>query len=229
MTDVAIPAIPPGRRASVAPFERPDLEGLFRALTADAVAAAHESGGTPLIAIPADDEAARTYAGEINEHVLPDGEAAAVFPVQDAGTGLSPGVVLASVRERWEAASGAVLDPATPFVLRRHLDSAAMRLRRDDFTIGPTPGGGWYFLGTTLPGEEVPATVPTAVDELVRALDTDGGRTVGFLPFLPAIRSADDLRGAAAVLAGMRAADRPVAPFSTAWLERVDTATTDTS
>lgn len=219
MTAIAVPLT--GLPAATVPHLPAELrEDLAYALSADAAMAVHRSGGELYFAVGEGDD--RTTAEALRADALPSDAEVGVIEEVDGQR-----ETLVALRDRSDAASVAILDPITPFIARRHLDSAAMRLRREDVTIGPTPTGGWYFLGTRLETDELPDAIDGDVAHVVDT-SVDADRTVGYLPILPAVGGETDLEQVGALLAAMRRSGRAVGPYTTAWFERRDGAT-DTS
>lgn len=227
MTDVVLPLVPPDRQAARSALPTTDaIADLFHATSADAATAVHESGGDLAFAVA--DDAARTFADTLSRSALPDAE---VLRLElDVDTGIADvGPALRAIRDHSDAASVGVIDPSVGLARRTHLDTAAMRLRREDVVIGPTPGGGWWYLGTRVGADELPEVLGDSVVGLLDGLDPDT-LEVGFLPLLPIIEDDADLGGLRELLGAMTRADRSVAPYAAAWFESTETTVrTDTS
>lgn len=220
MTDIAIPVKTPSSMAKVAGLG--GQADLFHALVADAALAVDESGGDLFLAVPASSESAVAFVEDIRDTVLEDASNGTIVHVETDAPIPPVGSTLRAVRDRSTAASIGVLDPATALVGRRHLDTAAMRLRRDDVVLGPTPEAGYFFFGTALDPETLPERMSPEFD----AVTTEAGErgSVGFLEMLPVVTRPDHVGSLAALVAGLNADNRTVAPFASAYFEeRTDT------
>lgn len=85
-------------------------------------------------------------------------------------------------------ATAAVVNPITPFIQRRHIDAAAMRLRRNEVVVGPTAGPHWYYFGTqadvSLESSDTDFETDRAITDMV-----DPTMSVDLLPYLTEITS----------------------------------------
>lgn len=232
MTDIAVPAVRPAQRARrIGLPESEAIVDLFHAACADAASAVEESGGELYLAIttqepPTGQRDARAFADELADTVLDEDATILDVPGEDGVPDTTQ--TLASVRADSDAASVAVLDPRVPLIGRQHLDTAAMRLRRNDVVIGPTPTGGCYFVGTSLAADALPRVWDTDIDATTRALaETDNA--LGFIAILPRLAHADTISGITALVNAFNRSDQSVAPFTRACLDRYDEIGTDTS
>lgn len=219
MTDVAVTIAPPTDRTRRSSLPNTGTHSdLYHALSADAVTAVYESGGALYLAIADGNASARRFAEELCETVLPEAESAPIIAVQGDNGEPIPAHTLGVLRERSEAASIGVLDSRAALVERTHLDTAAMRLRRDEITLGPTPTGHWYYFGTSLPLDALPKRIDAPIDALTGSIESED-RSVGFLPMLLTIDSQRSIAGMRAILTAMSTGKAGVAPYTTAWLE----------
>ena len=152
MTAIGVLLPSPGysqRVASLAEHTGADAEALITASIADAVSAVAGSGGEwyviPTTEPTADSFEVATVIDTIVE-ASPDGSdpVLQLDPITTTD-GISPLIEL--LREHSEEATMALVNPITPFLERRHIDAAAMRLRRHDVVIGPGVSQQWYYLG----------------------------------------------------------------------------------
>lgn len=221
MTDIGIPVAVPEELAQATGL---DGQGdLFHALLADAIFAVDECGGGLYLIVGGRDERAGTFVDELLNTVVEENVDPPVLRIETDGGFPSVGPSLQAVRRHSSAASVGVLDPRTLLIQRRHLDTAAMRLRREDVVFGPSPSGGYYFIGSALEEDALSATLPNDIDTAT-AVAAEGDRTVGFLEMLPVVTSEEQLESATGLVAAMQTGSRTVAPFTSAYLdERTDT------
>ncbi len=227
MTDVVVPLVPPRLRAARSNIGHDDaIADLYHATTADAATAVDESGGQLVLAVGQDSDAS-AFASEFPATVFPDADIDELS-LDEEGQSLADAAALRAIRAHSDAATVGIIDPSVGLIRRRHLDTAAMRLRREDVVIGPTPEGGWYYVGTGLEAEELPDMLDPSLDRLMDELDED--LDIGFLPLLPVIRADHHLAGVGSLLEAMDRSGRRIAPYTRAWLEsHGETVATDTS
>lgn len=219
MTVFVVPVEPVGEGVldglvSTTPIEADEAPRLYRAMAADTVVAAAASGGDVLLNHPPSDRAAAESADAESRSIL---ELAGVsadtvrFEVQvgssyDARVG---NAITHLLREE-DADSVALLDPLTPSVTRRHLDAAAMQLRRHETVLGPALEGAIYLAGFTDPIGFDRAFEPPALASAARAAAT-ADHSVGFLEALPVARTPAAVRTLIASIQARSLAGRPVA------------------
>lgn len=102
--------------------------------------------------------------------------------------------------------TAAVVTPAAAFLGRKHVDSAAMKLRRSDVVLGPSTDGDVYYAGFREPVDFTAAYDPPSIETLVeRANEAD--LSADFLPTLPRVETVPDLRTAVPQIRARSAAD----------------------
>lgn len=220
MTDIVVPLESPTSFASRAGDDfNSELADLYHALCADAISAVDESGGELFLATGATDTAAQNFATDLQSAVLTDGDAAELLTVDRHEDQPDFRSALASVRNASPAASVGILNPCVTLLGRQQLDTAAMRLRRDDTVIGPTPAGGWYYLGTQLEIDAVPESLSDDLARIAKLFADDDWR-LGFLPLLPVINAPTDIAHMRTLVVSMHRGNRPISPYTAAWLDQ---------
>jgi hypothetical protein len=214
----ALPALP-----ATAPLDGEAAAALYRATAADQVAAAAGSGGEVLVNYPdpermpdRDPEAwARDLAAEA-EGADPE---ALRFEVQAGSTfSARAGNAVTHLLREEEEASAAVVDGRAPLLARTDVDSAAMRLRRNEVVLAPGLRGGVAFAGFTEPMDFADAWDAPALRRLARRAG-DADFETDFLPRSPTIRTGADLLTVVAEIEARRAAGRAVPARTAAWLD----------
>jgi glycosyltransferase A (GT-A) superfamily protein (DUF2064 family) len=99
-----------------------------------------------------------------------------------------------------EAVNSVAVVPGTaPMLTRQEIDSAAMKLRRNEVVLGPSESGRVHFAGFSETIDFGDAYATPEVETLTdRALDA--GHDVGFLPFKTRIETGEDLCSLVALL-----------------------------
>lgn len=227
MTTVALLADPP--RAGIALPELvadgalTDAEAvsLYRAMVGDVCEAVRDSGGELLVNyrsaddLPEDVDDPEGTLRSVVEDAL--GESDDVrYEVQVGSTfAARAGNTVTHLLEREGVQTAAVVRPTAAFLGRQHVDSAAMKLRRNEVVLGPSTDGRVYYAGFADPIDFEDAFAAPAVETLVaRANDAD--LDAGFLPMLPTLARTRDLRTAVPLLrarleAGLRVPPRTAA------------------
>jgi len=219
MTTVAVLAAPPDETDSLAGLvERGVLEAeaateLYTATLRDACAAVERSGGDLLV----------NY--RVPERVEPDDAEAAVasalapalddpgstrYEVQIGSTrSARVGNTVTHLLEREGVRTAAVVDPAVALLERRHVDSAAMKLRGDEVVLGPTPGGEVWYAGFSEPVDFTDAlTAPSLRTLTERATAEEFG--VDFVESLPLVSDPAGLASAVVLARTRQLAGKPV-------------------
>lgn len=187
---------------------------LYRALTRDVCAAVEASGGDLLVNYrpvnetdptsgEEDPDALAAVTSAVDEALAdPDG---ARYEVQ-VGSSFSAraGNTVTHLLEREAVKSAAVLRPTAGLIERRHLDSAAMKLRQSEVVLGPATDGLVSFAAFTQPIDFEDAFVPPEVETLA-ARANDAGHDVGLIEMLPV---ADSVGGLATLVSQIRARQR---------------------
>ena len=212
------------------PLSREQTTAILDGVVQDGLRAAHESGGPLSIWI---DESTRTvsewndprgHARNLIEGALPSD---APMPEIDTESPTEYAAIAAAI-ERTNEASGAVLIPGTPFVQRRHIDEAAMRLRQTDVVLGPATAGTWYLFGHR---EEVEFSYPedSYLSSTIARQATASDYSMNLLRTLPGIWDGNSLADAVTTLTIADYADLSVGPFTRAWLEQHSIQTVNTA
>ncbi|MCF2207756.1 DUF2064 domain-containing protein [Halobacterium salinarum] len=210
------------------PLSSDEATRLYEAMVADILHAVAESNSELLVNYRPDDQL---------PDVVPDGDAesevralvddaldgdqheAARVEVQ-VGSSRSArvGNTVTHLLENGGAQSVAVIEPDAPTLLRKDIDSAAMKLRRSEVVLGPADGGDVYFAGFTEPVDFKRALEAPAVEN-VNARAVDAGYDVDFLPGRRRIGSARALQTLVAAIRARHASGRLVPAHTTAIIE----------
>ncbi len=236
MTVVAVTVDPPREGlvlpelAATSPLSEQEAVSLYEAMAADAFRAVAESGGDLLVNYRPDDLLPDEHVPEgadaeqeirdLVEDVLDEEEAAAARVEVQVGSSKHArvGNTVTHLLDTEGVASVAVLEPDAPLVARKHVDSAALKLRRNPVVVGPSRGGNLYFAGFREPIDfEGAWSAPEIENVTARAIDA--GHDVDFLHEQTRIRTGDDLVTLVAELRARRAAGRIVPAFTTAYVE----------
>jgi len=236
MTVVAVVVDPPrdGLVLPALPDETPLSAGeatrLYEAMVSDALLAAAESGGDLLVNYRSDkqlpdehvpeDADAEAEVRALVEDVLDDDQLGDARIEVQVGSSRSArvGNTVAHLLETEDAGSVAVLEPDVPTLLRKDVDSAAMKLRRSETVLGPTDDGDLYFAGFKAP-VDFEGALETPALENVNARAVDAGHDVDFLANRRRVRSGGALRTLVSELRARRAAGRLVPAYTTALVE----------
>ena len=204
MTTVAVLADPP--REGVVLRELVDdvltesqAVSLYSAMVGDVCGAVHESGGELLVnyrpadQLPEDVDDPESALRSVVEDALEDtGEVR--YEVQVGSTfAARVGNTVTHLLEREGVTTAAVVTPMAAFLGRRHVDSAAMKLRRSDVVLGPTTDGRVYYAGFAEPIDFTDAFEQPAIETLADRAD-ETGLAADLLPMLPVVETAQDLR-----------------------------------
>mgnify|MGYP000371509704 FL=1 len=236
MTVVAVPVDPPREGlvlpelAATSPLSEREAVSLYEAMAADAFRAVVESGGDLLVNyrpddllpdehVPADADAEAEVRSLVDD-VLDDEEAADARVEVQVGSSKHArvGNTVTHLLDAEDVASVAVLEPDVPLVARKHVDSAALKLRRNPVVVGPARGGRLYFAGFRDPIDFEGAWNAPEIEN-VTARGVDAGHDVDFLHEQTRVRTGDDLVSLVTELRARRAAGRFVPAFTTAFVE----------
>ncbi|MCT9096641.1 hypothetical protein [Haloarchaeobius sp. HME9146] len=234
MTLVVVLADPPReglvlpRLAEETPLSAEDAADCYRAMLADTLFAAAESGGELLV----------NYRDEDllpDEFSKADGEAEAEvravaadalgsadetrFEVQVGSTyDGRVGNTVTHLLDREDHASVLVLDGTAPLAGRKDIDNASMKLRRSDVVLGPASDGRVWGSAFCEPIDFDGAFASPVVETLTaRARDAD--LEVDFLPNYETVETGDDLCSVVSILRARRRAGRIVPPHTTEFIE----------
>jgi len=183
---------------------------------ADEGDAAAEGGNDP--AGDADHDAAERAARELVADGLSD-PSKTRFEVQVGSTHAARvGNTVTHLLEREGVQSAAVVEPAAAMMERRHVDSAAMKLRGSEAVLGPSPGGRVWYAAFTEPIDFTDAFERPAIGTLTDRA-SDEGYDVDYIERLPLIESEVDLASFVAETRARRRAERWVPPHTAAAIE----------
>lgn len=231
MTTIAVLAEPP-RAGTVlpdlvdsTPLTEAEAAELSAAMLRDVCRSVEESGGDLLVnyrsaddveGFDADEDVA-AYLRETLAPALEDAEAAR-YEVQVGSTpSARAGNTITHLLEQESVASAAVVDPTAAMLGRRHVDNAAMKLRRQDVVLGPADDGRVYYAGFCEPVDfEDAFTAPTVGTLTERGVDE--GLEVDYLPMLPVVETAADLAGLVSQVYAREVAGRIRPDHTTAFL-----------
>ena len=236
MTVIAVLVDPPRdglvlpRLPDTSPLDASEATSLYRAMAADAMLAAANSGGDLLVNyrpddllpddhVPADADAEREVSDLVAEALDDDAREDARIEVQVGSTPAARiGNTVTHLLDQEDANSAAVLHPDAPLVRRKDVDSAAMKLRRSPAVLGPSQNGRVHFAGFTDPVDFTDADHPPELESLT-ASALDAGYDTDFLPHATRVRTGDDLATIVTAIRARRAAERIVPPHTTARIE----------
>ena len=238
MTVIAVLLDPPRdglvlpRLPDTSPLDASEAASLYRAMAADALLAAADSGGELLVNyrpddllpdehVPADADAEREVRGLVEDTLDDDALDDARIEVQVGSTPAARvGNTITHLLDKEDANSAAVLEPDAPLVARKDIDSAAMKLRRSPVVLGPSQGGRVHFAGFTDPIDFTDADQPPELESLTVSA-VDAGHDTDFLPHATRVRTGDDLATVVTTIRSRRAANRIVPAHTTARIEEL--------
>lgn len=205
MTTVAVLADPPREGVVLRELVDDDVltesqaVSLYRAMVGDVCAAVHDSGGDLLVNYrPADqlpkgvDDTESALRSVVEDALDETGDIR--YEVQVGSTfAARVGNTVTHLLEREGVRTAAVVTPMAAFLARRHVDSAAMKLRRSEVVLGPTTDGRVYYAGFAEPVDFTDAFEPPTVETLVDRAG-EAGLATDLLPMLPTVETVTDLR-----------------------------------
>lgn len=215
------------RLPDTSPLTEHEATGLYAAMVKDACVAAATSGGDLLVNYrPEDLLPERHRTGDDPEAELREVVADALEEPEDARFEVQVGSTLDAragnavthlLRDE-DASTVAVVDPRAPLLLRKDLDSAAMKLRRRDVVLGPSDRGRVHYAGFADPVDFEGAYATPALETLTdRGLDAD--LDVDFLAHRTAVETGRDLESLVPTLTARKHAGRIVPVHTTAYLD----------
>jgi hypothetical protein len=229
MTTIAVMAEPPRSGAVLTELVDADTlteseaTELYTAMFADLCEAIDGSGAELLVnyrsgdQVPGDDVDAEAEVRSALEGVVDTGELR--FEVQVGSTHAARvGNTVTHLLEREGVKTAAVAQPTAALLARQHVDSAAMKLRTSEVVLGPSTAGRVSYAGFAEPIDFEDAFATPAVETLVRRAN-DAGLSVDFLPTIPVLEDADDLRTVVPQVRAREAAGRLVPSRTTATLD----------
>ncbi|WP_415382023.1 hypothetical protein [Halosimplex sp. TS25] len=187
---------------------------LYAAMARDVCAAVEASGAELLVnyrpvnaddpTAPEEDEDALEAVRDVVDDALAD-PGSARYEVQ-VGSSYSArvGNTVTHLLEREEVKSAAVVRPTAALLERRHVDSAAMKLRQSEVVLGPATDGKLSYAAFTEAVDFEDAFTPPEV-ETVTDRARDAGLDVDFVEMLPVAETAG---GFATLISQIRARQR---------------------
>lgn len=234
MTDVAVLVDPPRAGlvaqglAAATPLSEDEAVDLYAASVKDTALAVAASGGELLVNYRPEEtipEAHRREEGVAEETVrtmitealaAADHDADEVRFEPQVGSSFSAraGNTVTHLLEEEDATSAAVTRGLVPLIERTHVDNAAMKLRRSEVVLGPTPGGSVGYAGFAETVDFENAFTEPALETLTdRGVDT--GHDVDYVPMLPRVDTPDGLATLVSTMRARARADRSVPHFTT--------------
>lgn len=207
MTVLAVFADPPREGlvlpdlADSSPLTEQEVTDLYAAMVKDTIRAAERSGGEVLVNYRPDDLIAEEFHGEQSAEAEVRALAkSALESFEDArfekqvGSTFSAraGNTVTHLLEQEEVHSAAVLDGLAPTLTRKDIDSAAMKLRRNEVVLGPSGQGRVYFAGFTDTLDFADAYEIPELGTLTHHA-VDAGHEVDYLPQTTKVETGDDL------------------------------------
>jgi glycosyltransferase A (GT-A) superfamily protein (DUF2064 family) len=235
MTVIAVFADPPRPGlvlpdlADSSPVSETEAADLYAAMVKDTMRAAERSGGELLVnyrdeeLLPAEfadasDESAEAEVRALAADALEDPDEAR-FEVQVGSTfSARAGNTVSHLLGEEDAQSVAVVPGTAPMLTRKEIDSAAMKLRRNEVVLGPSERGRVHFAGFTETIDFEDAYDTPAIESLTRRA-ADAGHEVGFLPTATSVATGADLLSLVPELNARVTAER-IVPGHTAALLR---------
>jgi glycosyltransferase A (GT-A) superfamily protein (DUF2064 family) len=235
MTVIAVFADPPRPGlvlpdlADSSPVSETEAADLYAAMVKDTMRAAERSGGELLVnyrdeeLLPAEfadasDESAEAEVRALAADALEDPDEAR-FEVQVGSTfSARAGNTVSHLLGEEDAQSVAVVPGTAPMLTRKEIDSAAMKLRRNEVVLGPSERGRVHFAGFTETIDFEDAYDTPAIESLTRRA-ADAGHEVGFLPTATSVATGTDLLSLVPELNARVTAER-IVPGHTAALLR---------
>ncbi|WP_276279044.1 TIGR04282 family arsenosugar biosynthesis glycosyltransferase [Halorussus caseinilyticus] len=235
MTDIAVFADPPrpglvlSTLAESSPLSEEEAADLYAATLKDTMRAAERSGGELLVNYRDEESLPDEYAGTTGQSAEAEVRALAAdaleepdetrFEVQVGSTfAARAGNTVTHLLEQEDAQSVAVVPGTAPMLTRKEIDSAAMKLRRNEVVLGPSGRGRVHYAGFTESIDFEDAYATPEVETLTNRAG-DAGHEVGFLPAATRIETGADLLSLVPELNARAAAGR-IVPEHTATLLR---------
>lgn len=233
MTVIAVPCPPPGinevheRLDAELPLSGTELTQLIAAVCQDTLLAVVSSGGEPLIVplalenpLPAWDDSVEVVSGMQDTLHIKNESIVQTSEINESAEWAED--LFDVARAESDAASLGICLPKTPLVQRRHLDAAAMRLRRNDITLGPSTGGRWYFLGCQRTIDLEAAGDPGKTKTILEANESTSA--LASIPFLPGFETVAALVDLQTMISLTEQTGAPAAPHTKQWFESTDVA-----
>jgi len=233
MTDVAVLVDPPRAGlvaqglADATPLSEDQAVDLYEASVEDTLLAVAASGGELLVNYRPEEtipEAHRRDEGTAEETIramvdealdATDHDADDVRFEPQVGSTFSAraGNTVTHLLEEEDATSAAVTRGLVPLLERTHVDNAAMKLRRSEVVLGPTPGGSVGYAGFADTVDFEDAFAEPALETLTDR-GVDAGHDVDYVPLLPRVDTSDGLATLVSTIRARARAERSVPPFT---------------
>ena len=228
MTVIAVFADPPReglvlpRLPESSPLSAAEATELYAASLKDTFRAAANSGGELLVNYRTDDDLPDEHAGEQSAEAELRALATDALDSTDdvrfekqVGSTFSAraGNTVTHLLDREEAQSAAVVPGTAPTLTRKEIDSAAMKLRRNDVVLGPGERGRVFFAGFTETIDFEDAYAAPELETLTNRA-VDAGHEVDYLPPIPGVEDGDSLASLVPTLNARIAAGRVVPEFT---------------
>jgi hypothetical protein len=207
-----------------------EARALYAAMARDVCRAVEASGGELLVNYApeaADGEASAddsSAAEDAARDLVAEGLSApsdARFEVQVGSSHAARvGNTVTHLLEREGVQSAAVVEPTAAMLERRHVDSAAMKLRGSPVVLGPSSRGRVWYAAFREPIDFTDAFEPPALRTLTDRA-RDGGYEVDFVERLPLVERPADLAGFVAELGARQRAEKWVPPHTAAAVEDI--------
>lgn len=233
MTTLAVLADPPReglvlpRLAGTSPLSPAEATDLYAAMLKDTFRAVARSGGELLVNYRPDE----LLPEEFRTDERPEAEVRALaadalddlddvrFEKQVGSTfDARAGNTATHLLDGEDVASVAVIEGDTPFLARKDIDSAAMKLRSSEVVLGPAEGGRVYFLGLTDALDFDGAYTPPELETLAHR-GADAGHAIDFLPTLTKVETGRDLVSLVTTTNARKTAGRIVPEFTATFLD----------
>lgn len=240
MTEVAVLVDPPrdglvAERLASTPLSTSSALDLYEASVKDTVCAVHASGGDLLVnyrpeeTIPEEhrreegtaEETIRAMVDEALDAMDHDADAVRFEPQVGSTYSGRAGNTVTHLLEEEGVTSAAVSRGLVPLIERTHVDNAAMKLRRAEVVLAPTPGGSVGYAGFAEPIDFEDAFAEPAVETLTDR-GVDDGYDVDYLPMLPRVDTPDGLATLVSTIRARSRAERAVPPFTTGLVDDLE-------
>ncbi len=207
MTVIAVLADPPRpglvlpKLAATSPLSETEAADLYAAMLRDTFIAVDRSGGDLLVNYRPDDLLPDEFAGDRSSEAelrtlvvdaLGDTSDARFEPQVGSTFAARAGNTATHLLRDESARSVAITRGNAPLLMRTVIDSAAMRLRRNEVVLGPSTDGRTYYSGFTAPIDFTDAYDAPEVETLT-ARATDADLDVDFLAMQSVVEDGADL------------------------------------
>lgn len=229
MTVIAVFADPPRPGLvlpdlpAMSPLSGAEAADLYAASLKDTLRAVERSGGDLLVNYRPDDSIPDEYGSDRSAEAevralavdaLDDPDEARYEVQVGSDFAARAGNTVTHLLEQEEVQSAAVAPGTAPTLGRKDIDSAAMKLRRNEVVLGPSERGGTYYAGFTDPIDFEDAYAVPEVQTLAMR-GADAGHAVDFLPSAPRVGTGPELTSLVALLNARVSAGLTVPEYTT--------------